>query len=335
MSHINTDKLSATYRNRAIDLPAKKILMTRLAGSDQEADLTLPPNCRGFGRIRHFCRATTTGFPANSLPIDPAAHVLNLPMDLETLEAQVFQSAVCNWRCWYCFVPFNLLSADPNQSAWLTVDELLDFYQEQENPPRIIDLSGGQPDLTPEWVPWMMEALLRRGLEKSVYLWSDDNLSNDYFWRHLENAQITLVREYANYGRVCCFKGFDSESFAFNTQADAALFDQQFDLIRRFLDLGIDLYAYATFPTPSNDNITQKMRVFVDRLQRLHHYLPLRTVPLEIQAFGAVQPRIQIPHTQAMANQFAAVEAWNLELEKRFSSTERSLNITDVPLRRT
>jgi len=54
----------------------------------------------------------------------------------------------------------------------------------------MIDLSGGQPDLTPEWIPWMMEELNNRGLTDKVYLWSDDNLSNDYFWKYLSDAEI-------------------------------------------------------------------------------------------------------------------------------------------------
>ena len=89
----------------------------------------------------------------------------------------------------------------------------------------MIDLTGGQPDLTPEWVPWMIEELRRRELTNKVYLWSDDNLSNDYFWRYLTDDQRAAIKGYRNYGRVACFKGIDRGSFAFNTGADPALFD--------------------------------------------------------------------------------------------------------------
>ena len=58
----------------------------------------------------------------------------------------------------------------------------------------MIDLTGGQPDLTPEWVPWMIQEIRARGLEDTVYLWSDDNLSTDYFWRYLSTNDIDLVR---------------------------------------------------------------------------------------------------------------------------------------------
>ena len=65
----------------------------------------------GFGRIRHFRRSTSPGWPSNPLPIDPACKFLGTPAE-DVARAQVFQNAVCNWRCWYCFVPFELLSAN-------------------------------------------------------------------------------------------------------------------------------------------------------------------------------------------------------------------------------
>ena len=99
-----------------------------------------------------------------------------------------------------------------------TPGRLVELYLNQEDPPPVIDLSGGQPDLVPEWVPWMMKELSARGLGKRVYLWSDDNLSTDCFWSFLSDSEREFVAGYENYSRVCCFKGFDSESFAFNTR---------------------------------------------------------------------------------------------------------------------
>lgn len=85
-----------------------------------------------------------------------------------------------------------------------------------------------------------MEALRNLGVADSVFLWSDDNLSNDYFWRRLNEQEIRTVREYRMYAKVCCFKGYDPSSFAFNTRASPTLFDRQFDLMKRVLELGID-----------------------------------------------------------------------------------------------
>ena len=206
------------------------------------------------------------------------------------------------------------------------------MHLEQPDPPQVIDLTGGQPDLTPEWVPWMLREIQSRKLDNRIYLWSDDNLSTDYFWRYLSDDDIELVRKGKNYGRVCCFKGFDAESFSFNTLADGSLFTQQFDLFRMFLELGIDVYAYVTLTSPTIDRISDRIKRFIDKLQRLHPNLPLRTVPLEIRVFTPVHRRIGPEAKKALEIQNTAVEAWNLEIEERYSLTERTSPITEVAL---
>jgi uncharacterized Fe-S cluster-containing radical SAM superfamily protein len=329
---IDTDAVSARYRAQAIDLEHQRLLVTNFRGTEQEQDLSEPPNCEGFGRLRHFRRVTCAGWPANPLPIDPACKALGLSMP-DALRAQVFQNAVCNWRCWYCFVPFNLLAANLKYAAWLSPARLIDLYLNQSDPPAVLDLTGGQPDLVPEWIPWMMTELRARGLERHVYLWSDDNLSTDYFWRFLSDADRELVATYPTYGRVCCFKGFNAASFAFNTRAEPALFERQFVLMQRLLTLGMDLYAYATFTTPSRPKIPEDMARFVDRLQELDEHLPLRLVPLEIREFTPVKSRQNELTQAALTHQHLAVEAWQKELEGRYSSVQRALSMVDIPLR--
>jgi uncharacterized Fe-S cluster-containing radical SAM superfamily protein len=326
---IDTDAYSARLREKAVRLTDGQLLMADFAGSDQEGDLTEPPNCGGVGRIRHFHRSTSAGWPANPLPLDPALAFLRLP-DADEMRAQVFQNAACNWRCWYCFVPFDLLGGTKGQ--WVTARELVERYAAVEDRPPMIDLTGGQPDIVPEWTPWMMESLRSAGLEESVYLWSDDNLSNDYFWQFLDDKKRRMMVEYEGYGRVCCFKGFDAASFAFNTAAAPAFFDRQFELFARLLSTGLDLYAYATFTGPTTEGLPAAMRTFVDRLQGIAEALPLRLVPLEIAEYGPVTPRLNPLRRESMKVQGVAVEAWQAELARRFSAPERSMRITDVPL---
>lgn len=332
---IDTDAFSQALRRRAIDLANRRVLITDLRGSQQEHDLTAPINCAGVGRIRHFRRRAASAWLPNPLPIDPASRALGTA-PAEELTAQVFQIAACNWRCWYCFVDFPLLAADPKHARWLSASELVDLYLAEAERPHVIDLTGGQPDLVPEWVVWIMRELVDRGLDSQVYLWSDDNLSNDYFWRFLGDADLEPMGVYRLYGKVGCFKGFNPASFAFNTGAHPALYDRQFQLMGRLLSLGLDQYAYVTFTSPMNDGIRSDIGAFVDQLQRLDHYLPLRTIPLEIQRFTPTESRIarDPPAFEgALANQRRALEAWLDELERRFSTKERSLNIVDVPLR--
>jgi uncharacterized Fe-S cluster-containing radical SAM superfamily protein len=330
---IDTDAFSGAMRARGIDRERRLIRITSFSGSEQEKDFSEPANCDGFGRIRHFRLATSPGWPANPLPILPAARALGIePPNI--LRAQVFQNAVCNWRCWYCFVDFELLSGSEEHSAMLSANDLVELYLAQNDRPSVIDLTGGQPDLTPEWIPWMMQACRDAGVAESVYLWSDDNLSNDYFWTRLGDTDRALVSAYEMYGKVCCFKGFDERSFAFNTKAAPELFGRQFELMRRLInETQIDLYAYTTFTTPHSDRIGASVADFADRLQGLDRSLPLRTVPLEIGVFSPVAARVGPEQERALELQKEAIAAWQCELTARFDTAERARPISDVPLR--
>jgi uncharacterized Fe-S cluster-containing radical SAM superfamily protein len=325
---INTDRVSVELRRRGVDIENRRILVTYYPGSEQAQDLSEPPNCDGTGRIRHFQRGPHERW-SNPLPMDPACHALKLD-STNTLRAQVFQNAICNWRCWYCYVDFDLLSANPKHARWMTTDELVALYQRDTRDTPVIDLSGGQPDLTPEWIPWTMESLKTASLADSVYLWSDDNLSNDFLWRFLSPAQLKALAEYPLYGRVACFKGIDSDSFSFNTLADPSLFDRQFELFERLLGLGIDLYAYVTFTTPSDVELRGKVARFVDRLQRIDELLPLRTVPLRIAVFTPTSSRLSPAHSDALLHQETVLDLWRDELAARFSESLRARAITDI-----
>jgi uncharacterized Fe-S cluster-containing radical SAM superfamily protein len=327
--YIDTEKFSSKLREKGIDLKEKKILVTKFVNSEQGHDLTLPPNCSGFGRIHHFKRATNNHFPLNPLPIDPACHALGIP-ETDIMQVQVFQNAICSWRCWYCFVDFSLLSANPNHSEFKSVSELLDLYEAETFKPPIIDLSGGQPDLVPEWCLWFADEIQKRGLQNRIYLWSDDNLSNDYLWQFLSRSEISRLASYKNYGRVGCFKGFDEDSFAYNTLAEPSLFNNQFKLMRRLVDAEFNVYGYCTFTATSDSLIRNKMQAFVDRLQsEVHEYFPLRTIPLEIVAYTPTKKRMQQDHYRSIEIQKLAIEAWNEEIHSRFSGETRALKIHD------
>ena len=318
---INTDEVSESLRSRSINLDEQKLLITNYAGTQQEKDLTVPPNCNGYGRIRHFYRETSEGWPSNPLPIDPAAKALGV-QSKDLLKAQVFQNASCNWRCWYCYVPFNLLSANQKHSEWLSCEDLVDLYLAEIERPVVIDLSGGQPDLVPEWIPWMMRVLKERGLDEQVYLWSDDNLSNDYFWKYVTAEDRQMVANYQHYGKVCCFKGFDRQSFAFNTKAAPDLFDRQIELFKRNVDLGINVYGYATFTSPEKPK-QETMSEFMDTLQEIGSEIPLRVIPLEIQEFSPSNQRsLEQVHQDAMRYQHLAISFWTNEMRRRFAPSQ-------------
>jgi uncharacterized Fe-S cluster-containing radical SAM superfamily protein len=330
---IDTKAASARMRHQLLDPKHRRILLTNFARTQQERDLTEPPNCRGYGRIRHFRRQVDSAWVPNPLPIEPAARALGLGR-IDELRAQVFQNAGCNWRCWYCYVPYKLLSANLHNSDWLSIGEMLDLLIAEDDHPLVIDLSGGEPSLTPEWVPWFLEELSRRRMEHQFYLWSDDNLSTDYFWRNLSQSQQELVATSRTYARVACFKGIDEQSFSYNTRADASQFDVQFELMGRLIASGMDVYAYVTFTTPTERDISGRVRRFVDKLQSLDPNLPLRTVPLEIRVFTPVVSRLNDVHKEAIQSQWKVLDAWKAELCQRFSVDLLSKAICDVPFSR-
>lgn len=334
---IDTATFAPTMRERILRPGSREILISRFTGSGQEADLSVPANCGGLGRVRHFERGTAEGWPENPLPLDPAIATLGL-LRADRIRAQVFQNAACGWRCWYCFVPFNMLSGNEALGEWVTAQTLVDRYLAEPDRPAMIDLSGGSPDLTPEWVVWTMEALERRGVHETTYLWSDDNLSTDYVFTKLDEAQRARLAGYRNYGRVCCFKGFDADAFAFNTGADASAFEGQFQIFDRYLDLGLDLYGYVTLTGPDPAAVTAGVPRLLDRLQTLHPNLPLRVAPLRIHDFTPTKDRVekmgQARFAVAGPVQEAAIALWNAEMVRRFDPVQRAMNVADVPMSR-
>jgi uncharacterized Fe-S cluster-containing radical SAM superfamily protein len=334
MGNIDTPKVSIHLRSKAIDIERKAILITNFTGSKQEKDLSVPANCNGFGRVRHFKFDAGEDWIQNPLPILPAAKALRVEPDSQ-IRAQVFQNSVCNWRCWYCFVDFELLKGDNKHGAFLTCDEMIDLYLKEENPASMIDLTGGQPDLTPEWIPWMMQALKDRGLDKKIFLWSDDNLSNDYLWQFVSNEQIDLMANYKMYSRVCCFKGIDERSFSLNTNATPELFSNQLYLCKRLLEINLDLYCYITLTANTDTNFEMAIPKFLDSVQLIDDVLPLRIVPLRIfDSFTPIASRMNDTFKDMMKGQYSAIAIWKKELAKRFTSNQLNLPITEIELKK-
>ena len=154
---IDTAEYSARLRSAMVDPEQRAVLLTDFRDSDQQGDLSLPPTRHGFGRIHHFTLVSGSGWVNNPLPAYPASQHIASESVLGDVTALVFQTAGCNWRCWYCYVPFEDLTA--RRGRMVTTSEMVDEYFALEEPPPIIDLSGGQPDLVPEWSLWMVDAL--------------------------------------------------------------------------------------------------------------------------------------------------------------------------------
>lgn len=328
---LDVQKLAERLREKSFDRQAKTIRMTRFPGSKQATDLSLPSNCGGFGRVHHFRLEPDPNWVTDPLPTLPVCKYLGLPVT-NVLLAQVFQLSACDFRCWYCFVDFSLLAANPKHSEMVTPKQLLQMMLDEKINSQVIDLSGGHPELVPEYVLWFLQARAELGLAKSHFVWTDDNLSTDYTWRYLNEEEISFMVNTLGFARVGCLKGFDAESFTFNTRADGRLFEQQIDLLVHFVQAGFDQYGYIIITTMNTDDLQGKMARLLDTVQnRVHPNFPLRIVPLRIFGFNANANRY---NKQAEENQFRALNAWLTEMQRRFSSTELTTPITEVNIRR-
>jgi uncharacterized Fe-S cluster-containing radical SAM superfamily protein len=321
---LNADLLAERYRSRVINLLERRVLIARLNDSREGTDDYTLINCDGYGRIREFTQyklyLERTVFPDR--PMRP--NFRGYP-PATMVRTQVFQLAACNWRCWYCFVDDNRLSASPSTAKYLSAPELLALYMSTQDRPDIIDLSGGQPDLAPEWTLWMIDECARRGLLGHVYFWIDDNLSNDFLFKFLSEYEIARMVSIPNLSRMGCFKGFDEESFSFTTLAEPSHFDRQFETAKRIISAGFRFYAYATFTASHLRGVEAKMRAFVDRLQSAHELLPLWTTPLKIHNFAVTRTRLDRERSDSMVNQFTAFKIWDEELARRFPGKLRNL----------
>jgi len=317
VSNIDDAFLADRFRSRLLRGDDKSVLIAALDTSLSASDKYTIANCAGYGRIREFrdykLYLERAVFPDRPLRPNFRGYPPN-----ELVRTQVFQLAGCNWRCWYCFVDDNRLSANPKYGKYFTAAELVDLYLAEPNHPDIIDLSGGQPDLVPEWALWMVDECDKRGILDTTYIWIDDNLSNDFLFRFLTRSQIARLASVPKLSRMGCFKGFDEASFTFTTRAPPERFQQQFETTAKIIDAGFRFYAYATFTAADLNNLEASMRLFVDRLQEINELLPLRTTPLKVYPFAVTTTRQDQERARSLVNQLTAFAAWDSELRRRY-----------------
>jgi uncharacterized Fe-S cluster-containing radical SAM superfamily protein len=328
---IDVDEFGLRLRSILLKEDESAILISNLVDSDQATDIH-NINCDGYGRIWHKSVLPEENWGEIVLPYYPAAWKLGISRE-EASTIQVFQSAGCNYRCWFCFVDYRLLVADIKKAKYFTCDSLANLLKKETFIPKVIRLSGGQPDLTPEWTPWMMKALINANLHETTYLWLDDNLSNDYAWRVLRDEDWDLMRSYKNFGRVGCLKGFDPSSFHFNTKAPPEHFYRQLEILKRLSTTQLDLYLYLVLTSSDISELTEKMERLLDNLQDIHPNLPLRVSPLKIKPYSPTVSRMKSLEEIAMEkNQYCALMAWQEALRKRFSPQELKLPCYEVKI---
>ena len=250
---------------------------------------------------------------------------------MDKLDVQMIEVAKCNLHCWWCYLPDEIRHINEKYMQWFTASELLDMILEQNKDCKCIDISGGNPELTPELVYDFMMELEKRELSDKILIFSDDVLSTDYLL-NFDQDKLKYMINYKNYAKVCCFKGFDPDSYSFNTLTDKAGFKNQLSRLKKYIELGFDTYCYVTFTCKDLDNVDEKIENFIESLQAISYYLPLRVVPIKIEKFSAVIPRLNDTRELSIENQYEVLDTWNTKVKKLYKTSDRSKNIADLHL---
>lgn len=320
-------------RERVLDLGTRAVLISNLAGTSQATDPVGELLAGGFVRRRVFRNYRLHASRARSRDGRPVP-LLRGASGPGPVESLVFQLSACNFRCWYCYVDFHLLRGSAATGSFMTPDELLRTYLAEARGREALDLSGGEPEMVPEWAYSVLQAVEAHGLRDKIPVWMDTNLSTELMWEVLADGEIEYMARFELHSRAGCLKGVDPESFAFNTRSGPNGFERQFEVVSRLIRDGFDIYLYATLTSPPGHNASAAIPRFMDRLQRIHEDLPLRTIPLSIKTFPAVAKRAPRFDRQAvLREQSATIEAWDRELIRRFSADQLQMPYEAVVIR--
>lgn len=324
--------LGESFRKKILRPESREVFISKIPVEEMIGSTHAYVNCDGFGIVRQTVTQRPDWPDIDILP-ELVPQKLAISAD-EASQTQIFRVGACNFRCWYCFVDFRYLKAEPSRGEFKSPGNLLDLYQQEEVQPRTIYLTGGQPDLVPEWTLWMMQELEQRGMDRSHFLWQDDNLSSLFLFDKLTPDELDYVGNYENYARATCIKGISPESFSANTGAAPEYFDLQIEALRRLVASGIDTYTYITLLGDSVDKARKDIPALMDDIQRkVHPNMLLRVFPSKVIGFTQTTQRANDNQQIMMTNQSAMLDIWREELARRYSLEMLALPKSAVPLK--
>lgn len=317
-------------RQALFDPSARSVRLAVLDGSDQSADTYTRINCEGLGRVRTFRHQSMILNSGSGLV--PKRRLFRTIAPCDEYATQCFQLAGCNWGCWYCFVDDALLRADRERSRLVPVSRMVDLFLNTPMSEPILDLSGGQPELVPEWALWSMQELDAQGLRGRVHVWVDDNLSGSYMERFCTREEIEYMASFPLHSRAGCFKGLDDQSIRANTASMGASLGLQLRVAEQLISRGFDTYFYLTLLGPFEAGARKAATSFVRRLKEVHPLLPLRVVPLEIRNFRAVSERVGMAREDERLRQVEGLRAWEEALAEAYTAEQLRMPYESIRL---
>lgn len=250
------------------------------------------------------------------------------------------QLAGCDFDCNYCYVPKQLNAANPKFGRFFSAKEIIDHFvsakEKSKEPMKVVRISGGNPTILPEIIVDIYNEIENRDMD--VYVWIDSNLSTSKYLEKLENSLGSILKQ-KNIGIVGCFKGVCKEDFALLTGTEPEYYENQFETANWFLGQKSDFYVYLPALVYEN-NIKEKLRIFIERLRELHENLPLRTEVLGVIDYPAAKLNFEraekLGRPLPKTDQRKVFDLWYNKLLPQFYS-KKDLNryCCEIPLNHT
>jgi len=199
------------------------------------------------------------------------------------------QVSGCTYSCNFCYVPPEINLANPTFGKFFSPKEIIEYFlsakSKSKEPMNVIRITGGEPTIIPEIIIDIYNEIEKRDLR--VYLWIDTNLSTNKYLENIESDLKSIVQK-RNVGVVGCFKGVCKEDFSMLTGAEPKFYEKQFETAKLLLSWKTDFYVYLPALVYAN-NTERKVGEFIEMLQILNKNLPLRVEMLIIKDYpGAI-----------------------------------------------
>jgi uncharacterized Fe-S cluster-containing radical SAM superfamily protein len=242
-------------------------------------------------------------------------------------KALTVQIAGCNYDCNFCYIPRALNSANLKYGKYFSAKEIVETFlkarKASDEPLKVIRLTGGEIIIVPEIIVDVYRELENKDVD-DFYIWIDTNLSTKKYLENIEDDLKSIIKK-RNVGIIGCFKGVSKEDFSIITGAEQRFYENQFEATKLLLDWKADFYAYLPALVYEN-NIEEKIKVFIEELRRLNKNLPLRIeVDMIIEYSGAIINMIEkskqgrpLPKT----NQKMFFDLWHNKLLPKYYSKD-------------
>jgi hypothetical protein len=219
------------------------------------------------------------------------------------------QLAVCNLRCWHCYVEDCLVwpcEGCPRVETpgcehgrlsgitYLTATNILDAIRKQiecdrangQGARHAVRLTGGEPLLAPQLILMLLRGIRERGYERNVWFRCETNLvplllleavgDKDSYPHRSDGGKLATIldslAQFRNLSVHPAFHGLSEHGFTANTQVRLPCFDLLINALRSLIARGIDVY-------PSfGGNVCDPAEIpaFFERLRGISKNLPLR-----------------------------------------------------------